>query len=52
LILLKYIHTILLLIGIGFLIYGLFLVNTIVGFISTGLILIVLAIYIDRGGAR
>lgn len=51
-ILLKYIHTILLLVGIGFLIYGLFLINPIVGFISTGLILIILAIYIDRGGAQ
>ena len=51
-ILLKYIHTILLLIGIGFLIYGLFLVDSIVGFISTGLILIILAIDIDRGGAQ
>ena len=49
---LEHIHTILLLIGLMFLVYGLFLVNPVVGFISTGLILIILAIYIDRGGAQ
>ena len=47
-ILLKYIHTILLLIGIGFLIYGLFLIEDVIGYISTGIILCLIALYIDK----
>lgn len=46
--LLNQIHTILLLIGLGFLIYGLFLIGEIVGYISTGVILCLLGVYIDK----
>nr|DAT01278.1 MAG TPA: Protein of unknown function (DUF1056) [Caudoviricetes sp.] len=45
---LKHIHTILLLIGLGFLIYGLFLIGDVIGYISTGLIFCFLGIYIDK----
>nr|DAS60588.1 MAG TPA: Protein of unknown function (DUF1056) [Caudoviricetes sp.] len=45
---LNQIHTILLLVGLGFLIYGLFLIGEIVGYISTGVILCFLGAYIDK----
>lgn len=44
----EHIHTVLLLIGLMFLIYGLFLVGEIVGYISTGVILCLLGVYIDK----
>lgn len=46
--LLNHIHTILLLIGLGFLIYGFFLLNQVVGFLCSGAILILLALYISK----
>nr|DAT43103.1 MAG TPA: Protein of unknown function (DUF1056) [Bacteriophage sp.] len=46
--LLNQIHTILLLAGLGFLIYGLFLIGQIVGYIATGVILCLLGVYIDK----
>lgn len=46
--LLKHIHTILLLIGLMFLIYGLFLIGDVIGFIATGLIFCFLGVYIDK----
>ena len=46
--LLKTIHTIILLIGIGLIMYGLFLISQTVGYIGSGLLAIVLATYIDR----
>nr|DAI28269.1 MAG TPA: Protein of unknown function (DUF1056) [Caudoviricetes sp.] len=46
--LLNQIHTILLLTGLGFLIYGLFLIGQIVGYIATGIILCLLGLYIDK----
>nr|DAP57639.1 MAG TPA: Protein of unknown function (DUF1056) [Caudoviricetes sp.] len=46
--LLKHIHTILLLVGLGFLIYGFFLLNQIAGFLCSGVILILLALYISK----
>jgi hypothetical protein len=46
--LLKHIHTILLLIGLMFLIYGLFLIGDVIGYITTGLILCFLGAYIDK----
>ena len=46
--LLKHIHTVLLLIGLMFLIYGLFLIGDVVGYISTGVILCLLGVYIDK----
>ena len=46
--LLKNIHTIILLIGVGLIVYGLFLISQIVGYIGSGLLAIVLATYIDR----
>ena len=45
---LKNIHTIILLIGIGLIVYGLFSINQTVGYIGSGLLTIVLATYIDR----
>jgi len=45
---LKNIHTIILLIGIGLIVYGLFSINQTVGYIGSGLLAIVLATYIDR----
>lgn len=45
---LKNIHTIILLIGIGLIVYGLFLISQKVGYIGSGLLAIVLATYIDR----
>ena len=45
---LKNIHTIILLIGIGLIMYGLFLISQTVGYIGSGLLAIVLATYIDR----
>lgn len=45
---LKNIHTIILLIGIGLIVYGLFSINQTVGYIGSGIILILLAIYIDN----
>ena len=46
--LLNNIHTIILLIGIGLIMYGLFLISQTVGYIGSGLLAIVLATYIDR----
>ena len=45
---LKNIHTIILLIGIGLIMYGLFLIGQTVGYIGSGVSAIVLAAYIDR----
>ena len=45
---LKNIHTIILLIGIGLIMYGLFLIGQTVGYIGSGVLAIVLATYIDR----
>ena len=45
---LKNIHTIILLIGVGLIVYGLFLISQKVGYIGSGLLAIVLATYIDR----
>ena len=47
---LKNIHTIILLIGIGLIVHGLFLFGQKVGFIGSGIILVLLAIYIDNTG--
>lgn len=44
---LNHIHTILLLIGIGFISYGLFLMNEITGFLGTGALLVLLAMLIN-----
>ena len=44
---LNHIHTILLLIGIGFISYSLFLINEITGFLGTGVLLILLAMLIN-----
>ena len=46
--LLNNIHTIILLIGIGLVMYGLFSISQTVGYIGSGLLAIVLATYIDR----
>ena len=46
--LLNNIHTITLLIGIGLIMYGLFLISQTVGYIGSGVLAIVLATYIDR----
>ncbi|HFI0329913.1 TPA: hypothetical protein ACGOU0_000280 [Streptococcus suis] len=46
--LLNNIHTIILLIGIGLIVYGLFSISQTVGYIGSGLLAIVLATYIDR----
>lgn len=46
--LLNNIHTIILLIGIGLIVYGLFSINHTVGYIGSGLLAIVLATYIDK----
>ena len=48
--LLNNIHTFLLLLGIGLFVYGLFLFGQKVGFIGSGIILVLLAIYIDNTG--
>lgn len=48
--LLNNIHTIILLIGIGLIVYGLFSINQTVGYIGSGIILVLLAIYIDNTG--
>ena len=45
---LKNIHTIILLIGIGLIMYGLFSISQTVGYIGSGVLAIVLATYIDR----
>ena len=45
---LKNIHTIILLIGIGLIMCGLFLVSQTVGYIGSGVLAIMLATYIDR----
>ena len=47
---LKNIHTIILLVGIGLIVYGLFAISQTVGYIGSGIILILLAIYIDKTG--
>ncbi|ASZ00526.1 hypothetical protein [Streptococcus agalactiae] len=47
---LKNIHTLILLVGLGLLIYGLFLFGDKVGFIASGIILVILAIYVDSVG--
>lgn len=49
---LKNIHTLILLVGLGLLMYGLFLFGDKVGFIASGLILIILAIYVDSVGGN
>ncbi|HHR7905702.1 TPA: hypothetical protein ACS9R9_002111, partial [Streptococcus agalactiae] len=49
---LKNIHTLILLVGLGLLIYGLFLFGDKVGFIASGIILVILAIYVDSVGGR
>lgn len=49
---LKNIHTLILLVGLGLLMYGLFLFGDKVGFIASGLILIILAIYVDSVGRK
>lgn len=49
---LKNIHTLILLVGLGLLMYGLFLFGDKVGFIASGLILIILAIYVDSVGEK
>lgn len=46
--LLNNIHTIILLIGIGLIMYGLFLISQTIGYIGSGVLAIVLATYIDR----
>lgn len=43
----NHIHTILLLIGIGFISYSLFLMNEIIGFLGTGILLVMLALLIN-----
>ena len=45
---LKNIHTIILLIGIGLIMYGLFLISQTIGYIESGVLAIMLATYIDR----
>ena len=45
---LNQIHTILLLAGLSFLIYGIFLIGEVYGYIATGIILCLLALYIDK----
>ena len=47
---LKNIHTIILLVGIGLIVYGLFSISQTFGYIGSGIILILLAIYIDKTG--
>ena len=47
---LKNIHTIILLIGIGLIVYGLFSISQTVGYIGSGIILVLLAIYVDNTG--
>ncbi|HHH4985690.1 TPA: hypothetical protein ACP0PY_001835 [Streptococcus pyogenes] len=49
---LKNIHTLILLAGLGLLMYGLFLFGDKVGFIASGLILIILSIYVDSVGGK
>ncbi|HEP1404243.1 phage protein [Streptococcus pyogenes] len=49
---LKNIHTLILLVGLGLLMYGLFLFGDKVGFIASGLILVILAIYVDSVGGK
>lgn len=44
---LNHIHTILLLIGIGFISYSLFLINEKIGFLGTGVLLVILAMLIN-----
>ena len=46
--LLNNIHTIILLIGIGLIVYGLFSISQTVGYIGSGILAIVLATYIDK----
>lgn len=46
--LLNNIHTIILLIGIGLIMYGLFSISQTVGYIGSGVLAVVLATYIDR----
>ena len=48
--LLNNIHTFFLLLGIWLFVYGLFLFGQKVGFIGSGIILVLLAIYIDNTG--
>nr|DAI46960.1 MAG TPA: Protein of unknown function (DUF1056) [Caudoviricetes sp.]DAS47783.1 MAG TPA: Protein of unknown function (DUF1056) [Caudoviricetes sp.] len=45
---LNQIHTILLLAGLSFLIYGIFLIGEVFGYIATGLILCLIGAYIDK----
>lgn len=42
------IHTIILLIGFGLIVYGLFLIGQIVGFIGSGVLAVLLALLIDN----
>ena len=45
---LNQIHTILLLVGLSFFIYGIFLIGEVFGYIATGLILCLIGAYIDK----
>nr|DAI83818.1 MAG TPA: Protein of unknown function (DUF1056) [Caudoviricetes sp.] len=45
---LNQIHTILLLVGLSFFIYGIFLIGEVFGYITTGLILCLIGAYIDK----
>lgn len=45
---LNQIHTILLLAGLSFFIYGIFLIGEVFGYIATGLILCLIGAYIDK----
>lgn len=47
--LLNHIHTILLLIGIVFISYGLFLIDKTTGFLGTGVLFVLLAMIINLG---
>lgn len=49
--LLNHIHTILLLIGIGFISYGLFLIDEVTGFIGSGVLFGLLAVLINLENA-
>lgn len=46
--LLNQIHTIFLLVGLCFLIYGIFLIGEVFGYIATGLIFCLIGAYIDK----
>lgn len=48
--LLSNIHTILLILGFGFIAYAAFLFSAIIGYLVTGLLLVLLAVIIDQNG--